>query len=287
MKAQFEKISAPIHSSFKAFVYEGARFSAPWHFHPEFELAYIEKGEGIRYVANSVQKFNAGDLVLLGSNLPHCWKNSLDVTSGVKSLVFQWDEHVLGENWINKSEFAPIKTLLAQSTRGLKFSDEIGLKYADVLKDIIKKPAFEKLIGFIQLLNKLALIDDCELLSSEHFSSSLNIKANARIDKIYNHIHSNFNKKIMLHEVASLVSMGDEAFCRFFKKTLNKSLFTFINEYRINVATKQLIETNKQVSQIAYECGFESLPYFYKQFQKFMSCSPLQFRKKYLNQISN
>ena len=76
--------------------------------------------------------------------------------------------------------------------------------------------------------------------------------------------------------------MRDETFCRFFKKSLNKSFFTFVNEYRINLSCKELIETNKQVSQIAYECGNESLPFFYRQFQKLMSCSPLVFKKMYL-----
>ncbi|WP_066218893.1 AraC family transcriptional regulator [Formosa haliotis] len=284
MKAQFEKVSTPIHSSFKAFVYEDVNFNAPWHFHPEFELTFIEKGEGIRYVANSVQKFDAGDFVLFGSNLPHCWKNTLNSGSRVKSLVFQWDENLLGADWIYKDEFYHIKNLLAKSVRGIKFSSQVGETYYNELVSILNKPAFDKLMSFVQLLNELALIDDYELLSSEYFSSSLNIKANARIDKVYEYIHAHYDKKIILNDVASLVSMGDEAFCRFFKKSLNKSLFTFVNEYRINIVCKQLIETNKQVGQIAYECGFESLPYFYKQFQKFMNCSPLQFRKNYLNQ---
>ena len=89
MKAQFEKIVTSVDSSFHAFLYENENFDAPWHFHPEYELTYIVKGKGMRYVGNSVQKFEEGDFVLLGSNLPHCWKNQHQYKGTVKSLVFQ------------------------------------------------------------------------------------------------------------------------------------------------------------------------------------------------------
>lgn len=135
---------------------------------------------------------------------------------------------------------------------------------------------------FVNLLDELSKQKKVKLLSTSEFTPNLNRKANNRIDKVYDFVRENYDKKIKLENVSSLVSMGDEAFCRFFKKSLNKSFFTFINEYRVNIACKLLIETNKQVSQIAYECGYESLPFFYRQFQKFMNCSPLVFKKKYL-----
>ncbi|WP_067146514.1 AraC family transcriptional regulator [Pseudotamlana agarivorans] len=281
MKAQFEKIPKIQNTSVHAFVYDGATFTAPWHFHPEFELTFIEKGEGIRYVANSVEPFTPGDMVLLGSNLPHCWKEDLVDDNGVKSLVFQWDDHLLGENWIEKKEFYNIKELLIRSARGIKFSPMLSPKFHSDLNRIINLPPFEKLMAFVGVLQKLALTTDYHFLGNEHFASDLNTKTNARIDKVYNYIHNHYSNKIVLHDVANLVSMGEEAFCRFFKKSLNKSLFAFINEYRVTMVCKQLIETNKQVKQIAYNCGFESLPFFYKQFQKYKGCSPLSFRKHY------
>ncbi|AUS06236.1 AraC family transcriptional regulator [Tamlana carrageenivorans] len=281
MKAQFEKIPKLQNTSVHAFVYEGDTFDAPWHFHPEFELTFIEKGEGIRYVANSVEPFIPGDMVLLGRNLPHCWKERLVSETGVKSLVFQWDDSLLGENWIEKKEFYNIKELLIKSARGIKFSPLLSSKFHSDLNRIIGLPPFEKLMAFVEVLQKLALTTEYQLLGNEHYISDLNTKTNARIDKVYNYIHTHYSKKIMLQDVAHLVSMGEEAFCRFFKKSLNKSLFAFINEYRVTMVCKQLIESNKQVKQIAYNCGFESLPFFYKQFQKYKGCSPLAFRKVY------
>lgn len=283
MKAQFEKIAASSESSFNAFIFEGENFDAPWHFHPEYELTYILKGEGIRYVGNNVQQFEEGDFVLVGANLPHCWKDSIQSRGIVKSIVIQWNEDILGADWIEKKEFKHIKTLLYKAQKGVLFNLTYAKKTKHKLLSILDESPFNKLIKFIQLLEELSVNNEFETLTSDGFIPSLNLKANKRIDKVYDFVQDNYDKKIKLNEVSSLVSMGDEAFCRFFKKSLSKSFFTFVNEYRINLACKMLIETNKQVSQIAYDCGYESLPFFYRQFQKFMNCSPLNFKKKYLS----
>ncbi|MFD1315188.1 AraC family transcriptional regulator [Namhaeicola litoreus] len=281
MKAQFEKIPNN-HHSLHAFIYENKDFDAPWHFHPEYELTYIVKGKGIRYIGNNIQKFEEGDFVLIGSNLPHCWKNTHQGSGSVKSIVFQWNESMLGADWLEKDEFYNIKMLLKKASKGILFKKSYAKKSLDKLYSIISKPPLNKLLSFLSLLEELSSEEDIDILTSAGFSPNLNLKANYRIDIVYDYVKVNYKNKIMLDEVSGLVSMGNEAFCRFFKKSLNKSFFTFINEYRINLASKMLIETNKQVSQIAYDCGYESLPFFYRQFQKFMHCSPLVFRKKYL-----
>ncbi|MGB5434492.1 MAG: AraC family transcriptional regulator [Maribacter sp.] len=286
MKAQYEKITGSGESSFNAFVYENENFDAPWHFHAEYELTYIEKGKGIRYVGNSVEKFEEGDLVLLGSNLPHCWKNSPQNTTQVKSLVFQWDDHLLGSDWLLRNEFKTIRAVLNKASEGIKFNEKYAQGISEKLKEIMDFPPFTKLIGFLQLLEELSTTHEMETLTTSGFLPNLNRITNKRIDKVYDFVQNNYDKKIKLTDVSSLVSMGDEAFCRFFKKAFNKSFFTFINEYRINLACKMLIETNMQISQIAYSCGYESLPFFYRQFKKFMGCSPLVYQKKYVRAFS-
>jgi len=280
MKAQFEKISKS-KSVLNAFIYEDFNFNAPWHFHPEFELTYILKGKGMRYVGNSIQKFEEGDFVLLGENLPHCWKNTDAEKDGVKSLVFQWDTTILGKNWLEKDTFYHIKKLFERTSKGVLFKDAYAMQKKDILIQIINKKGVDQLLSFIYVLEDLAHSNEFELLTHSGFSTNLNLKANHRIEKVQEYISLNYNKKIKLDDVANLTSMSNEAFCRFFKKYLNKSFFTFVNEYKINLASKLLIETNKQVSQIAYECGYESLPFFYRQFQKFMNCSPKTFKNSY------
>jgi len=281
MKAQFEKIDVKP-DALHAFIYEHDNFDAPWHFHPEYELTYIIKGKGIRYVGNSIQKFEEGDLVLLGSNLPHCWKNTVQKNTAVKSIVFQWNASLMGNNWLDNDAFYNIRSLLKQASKGIVFPSSYAEGLKAKLLDIIDKPPLDQLLSFLYVLEGLNTVEQVEFLISSGFSPNLNLKANHRIDAVYDYVERNYKTKIKLDDVSNLVAMGNEAFCRFFKKSLNKSFFTFINEYRINLASKMLIETNKQVSEIAYDCGYESLPFFYRQFQKFMNCSPLVFKKRYL-----
>ncbi|SFF67593.1 AraC-type DNA-binding protein [Salegentibacter agarivorans] len=281
MKAQFEKVTSSRNSSFNAFIYSDESFNAPYHFHPEYELTYILEGEGTRHVGNSVQQFEAGDFVLLGSNLPHCWKNSPSYNGDAKSLVFQWDDDLLGDGWLEKNEFRGIHKLLEKAAHGLKLKDDFEGNLLEKLSGIVDQPPIKRLLSFLHLLEELSAANNFETLTNINFKPNLNLKANSRVDRIYNFVQQNYQRKITLEEVSEVVSMGNEAFCRFFKRSLNKSFFSFLNEYRINMASKKLIYSNSQVGQIAYDCGYDSLPFFYRQFKKFKNCSPLSFRKSF------
>ncbi|GEC72470.1 transcriptional regulator, AraC family [Flavobacterium flevense] len=282
MKAKFEKIPIPNNNSFHAFMFENEDFDAPWHFHPEYELTYIIKGKGIRYVGNSIENFEEGDLVLLGTNLPHCWKNTNPDIKPVKSIVMQFNENILGDGWLEKNEFRSIKDLLEKSSRGIKFHAEISKEISKELIGVLNDSPLKKLFRFLNLLELLSNTKTQDYLISEGFAPNLNNKINHRINTIYSYVHQNYDQKIALNNVASEVAMSQEAFCRFFKKSLNKSFFTFVNEYRIHMVCEQLIKTNKAVNQIAFECGYESLPFFYRQFKKFKNSTPLDFKKKYI-----
>ncbi len=113
------------------------------------------------------------------------------------------------------------------------------------------------------------------------FVYELNPTNNERINAVYHFVRNNYQSKISLAAVAAHVNMSEEYFSRFFSKSLMKSFFTFLNEYRINQACKMLIETDKQVSEICYRTGFESIPFFYRQFKKVKNCAPQAFRLKY------
>ena len=282
MKAQFEKITTLRENSFKALSYEDRQFDAPWHYHPELELTYIASSNGLRYVGDSMQKFEERDLVLLGPDLPHCWKNTEPAGCIAKSIVIQWKEDFLGKDWLQKPEFSAIQNLLSLAQHGVKFGSEATSTVETMLFGILDKTPFQRLIFLLEILDRLAGSNDYTLLSGTGFVPNLKFDTSERINKVYNFVGQNYREKITLEEVASLVAMSEEAFCRFFKKTLNKTFFTFLNEYRINLACKFLIETDLQVTQVAFECGYESLPYFYRQFQKFAGCSPGSYKKEYL-----
>jgi AraC-like DNA-binding protein len=100
---------------------------------------------------------------------------------------------------------------------------------------------------------------------------------------VHDFVSKNYHRKIYLKEVAALTNLSEQSFSRFFSKIMGRSFFVFLNEFRINMAVRLLLDTDNSVSQIGYSCGYESLPFFYKQFKKLKRSSPLAYRKSYLD----
>jgi AraC-like DNA-binding protein len=279
MKALYEKIVPHGANSFNAYSYEKDEFDTPWHYHPEFELTYIISSKGVRYTGNTFENFQENDFVLLGQNLPHCWKNIGLQTDKASAIVVHFDVNLLGENWMHKPEFANIATLLSRSQNGVKFDVRTARQYRVNLERLLASTSFEKMLSLLDILNGLSGVPNTKELCDRPLH--LDLEDHERINKVYHLVRSRYQEKISLSDIANAVNMRRESFSRFFSKTMNKPFFAFLNEYRINAACKMLIESDLQVSQVSYSCGFESLPFFYRQFKKYKSTSPHQYRAAY------
>lgn len=281
MKAQYEAITPLSSNSFNAFIQEKKAFDAPWHYHPEYELTFILSSRGLRYVGNSVERFSDYDLVLLGPNLPHCWKNTDQDSTMARAIVIQWKEDFLGNGWLERQEFAAIRKLFQASGKGLKFDKATALQLKKLFFNTLNLPPFEKLLNLLQILNRLAQTKQTHVLCEQNFTTNMDLHDSERINRIYQYVEEHYQEKITLAKVAAQVNMGEESFSRFFAKTMKKPFFSFLNEYRINMASKLLIETDLQVIQVCYNSGYESLPFFYRQFKKFKGYTPQKFRSIY------
>ena len=280
MKPHFK----PIPSESKLFKVEfqesSKEFYYPWHYHPELELAYIVSGKGVRYVGNSIENFYKDDLVLLGSNLPHIW-NTTDQEEPVTAIVIYLKEDFFDQIWMQSIEFNAIRELLTLMSKGIKVDDSIALKLKQKFFCLLKASPFDKLMILLQILQDLSYNPSFKFLCEQEFTCDLNHIDNARINTVYDYIQSNYLRQITLSDIASKVNMTEEYFSRFFSKTMKKPFFEFLNEYKINKACKLLIETDKQVNEVCYEAGFESIPFFYRQFKKFKNCQPKNYRLNY------
>lgn len=281
MKAQYEKIIPQESNSFNAYAYEKEEFDTPWHYHPEYELTYIVSSKGVRYTGNTFENFEENDLVLLGPNLPHCWKNTGVQTSKASAIVIHFDMELLGKEWISKPEFFPIRKLLELSRYGLKFDSLPALLVRPKLDRLLTCDPFGRLISLLEILHELSGRAHAKTLCDRTLQTDLNLDDHERINTIYQFVRARYSEKISLADVANEVNMGREPFSRFFSKTMNKPFFSFLNEYRINAACKLLIESDMQVTQICYACGFESLPFFHRQFKKYKGNSPYRYRAAY------
>ena len=258
-----------------AFIFEKEQFDMPLHVHPEYELTLILQSSGIRYVGNHLADFEPGDLVLLGSNLPHCWKNTSNPSKS-KSLVIQWQGKLLHDHPI----FDPIHQLMQQSLRGLKITENQE-KIRDLMHDIVQVQGLRRYLLLIELLQLIAQNKNNEQLAGASYDNDANDHTTNRLEMVQSYVKDHFQEKIKLVDIASQLSMSEQAFSRFFSKKMNKPFFVFLNEYRINRASRFIFETDLQMSEIAYRCGYDSLPFFYKQFKKFKGYTPLEFRKMY------
>lgn len=282
MKPYFKPIPSDESNLLKAVYQENAKeFDYPWHFHPEYELTYIVSSRGMRYVGNSIENFSEDDLVLIGANLPHCWINSPEQQQVASAVVVYFKEDFIREGWISSGEFISIRYLLELSNKGIRFDKSVALKLKEKFFELQKLPALDRLILILKILQELAETTDRQILCEQGFTYELNHTNNERINKVYKYIEANYYKKMSLTDISKQVNMTEESFSRFFSKTMKKSFFEFLNEYKINRACKLLIETDKQISEICYAAGFETIPFFYRQFKKFKNCQPKNYRMLY------
>lgn len=182
---------------------------------------------------------------------------------------------------MNSGEFGSIRNLLELSAKGIKFDKSVALKLKPRIFELHRLPSLDRLILTLRILQELAETSERHILCEQGFSYELNHTNNGRINKVYKYIEANYHNKISLTDIAREVNMTEESFSRFFSKTMKKTFFEFLNEYKINRACKSLIETDKQISEICYASGFESIPFFYRQFKKFKNCQPKNYRMYY------
>ncbi|WP_298763150.1 AraC family transcriptional regulator [uncultured Polaribacter sp.] len=285
-KPTLEKITPSFGSSLlvKQHVQFLKKNKAFWHFHPEIEIVYVNKGKGKRHIGNHIGYFNNSQLVLIGSNLPHMGFVDRLTTNGSETLI-QFKPDFLGADFFSIPEMQAINQLFERAKKGIRFNIEIKKRIGAKIENLAGLEGAERIIAFLNILKELAETDDYTILNANGFAFETQPQDNKKIDVIFKHINENFTRSIPLEEVADLVSMTVPAFCRFFKKTTSKTFTKLVNEYRVVHATKLLSESNMSIADIAFECGFNNFSHFNKLFKEFTGKSASKYRSEMLNLI--
>lgn len=276
MRAIFENLPVGAQQSINAFRYAAKSFTTPWHFHPQHELTLIEESSGTKFIGDHVGAYAPGELVLLRGNLPHCWKNQPS-TGLSRSTVIQWNP----ETFARAPELDTVFQLTQAAARGIIFDSR---DTAAILPEMQNLPDLAPAEKYIHLLSILQQLATCRYnyLSAAAFQETLPSADGNRMQRIHRYVEQNFQRKVQLAEIAQQVHLSEQAFNRFFRKMMGRPFFLFLNEYRINRVSQLLVETDWPVGRIAHACGFASLPFFHRQFRRFMSATPLQYRKQHL-----
>jgi AraC-like DNA-binding protein len=279
MKTQLEEIQPDNDSSFHIMVNPRLNDFFFWHFHPEFELVFIDGASGTRHVGEHISRYEDSDLVFIGSNIPH-----LNFDYGVKTdyekTVLHIHPNFLKEAFYNTPELSSIHQLFEKSRYGIAFGKESKKLVGERIKRLHLLPKFEQFLEILQLFQILANVSDIELLHLQPVENQHNRKEEERLKTIYQFIDDNFQRKIEIEEVSELSRLSKPAFCRYFKKMTRLTFTEFLGHYRVNQA-KKLLRLDKNVTETCFECGFESLSYFNRTFKKITGENPMSFKKRY------
>jgi AraC-like DNA-binding protein len=259
-----------------------------WHYHPELELTLIRKGRGLRLVGDSIERFGDGDLILLGSNLPHLWKSDAVYFQHlpdlhIEAIAVHFLEDFWGKQMIALPEFRTIRELFQKAKRGIKITGKTKQQLIPLMESMLKVKQATRLGTLINMLQIIASSNNCSFLASVGFASSFDQEHADKINAIYAYTLNNFQKKISINSAAREANLSPHSFCRYFKSRTRKTYGRFVLEVRIGYACKLLIENKMNISQIAYACGFNNISNFNRQFKGLIKKTPLQYVKMYKN----
>lgn len=264
--------------SFVAYSFTVPFFEFKWHYHPEYELTLITEGEGNRIVGDSHEGFSTGDLVLLGSGLPHTWSGKKRKKKDYSAVVIQFSEAFISK-FTALSEGKAIRLMLGDASKGLCFQTASSSVKKNIEK-LVEKEGLSKIIALLEILNILTK-EIAVPLSSLEYTPAGNPENENRINKICGYILQHSDENITLEQMAAMVHLSKSAFCKFFKRMMKISFSDYINEIRIANSCQLLLETDKTVREIAMLAGFESLTYFNRVFLRKKSATPMGFRKEF------
>lgn len=285
MKVQLESIEPAPGSSFRILVSPRLNDFYYWHFHPEYELVFIEleSGGGTRHVGEHMERYEGSDLVFIGSHIPH-----LNLDYGVRcdyvKIVVQMREDFLATTFPNIPELQYIQSLFEKSRKGLYFNGETKKIVGERLKLFPTLPQFQQFIEILEIFQLLATSSEVNEMHAQAYMHYYNVKEQERIRRVYQFIENHYQEKIEIEAVAKFSHLTKAAFCRYFKKMTRMTFTEFLNQYRINQAKKLLLQ-DKNVTEVCFECGFESLSYFNRMFKKVTGENPLRFKKKHLAEV--
>lgn len=286
MDPSIEHLPRETQESFVIKQFEFPYFSTPWHYHPEYEIVLILESEGKKYIGDSIGDFKKEDLAIIGSNLPHTYKNDnsyyqKDSTKKAKSIVIHFSKNSLGNDFLSLPEAQNINYLLDNCPGGFNIKGKTNRRVRKLMKKMLNQKGITRWQSLLKILVEIADSKDLEQISRTNLEG-FNTKESERLAKVFEFLYSNYMNEIKLADVAKLTNMTETSFSRFFIQRTKKSLSEFLMEIRLHNACKMLQKNNLNISEIGYQNGFNNLSNFNRQFKKHYLHSPREYRSQFL-----
>jgi AraC-like DNA-binding protein len=266
------------------FYHERNPFSR-WHYHPEYELVLIRKGVGKRMVGDSIDRFDEGDLVLLGSNLPHEWLcddayfNHPDGFQG-EGIVIQFLDNFLGDSFFRLPENRRLQRLLDDSSRGCLLVGKTKETLTQLMIKMVDMAPDDRLYALFTIFQVLSKTGEYQPLASPNFMGSFQADYGQSMKKVIEYIMRHFQEKIPMKTLLDIANMSSTTFSTVFKKNYNMTFSEYVLKMRIGYACSLLTDNNRSIAQISQDAGFENLSNFNRLFKKAKGITPKEFRRK-------
>lgn len=283
VKALFEKITIHEQRSLLVRRFQMPQFDVPWHYHPEYELTYIAQGCGRRFVGDHVESFTAGDLILIGPDMPHFWRSDDEYYQPESVLTAEWivlqfpqvfTQQVLQ----NLPEATAITNLLTRARYGLRFSTDASARISEEIIRLTSQTGLDQVLSTLHILNQLATDRASCLLASEGYQLAPGVADTERMKRVLEFTLAHFRDEIRIGQIASVAGMAPAAFCRYFKKRTRKTYVEYLNELRVGHARKLLTNADLSVGQVGLDCGFNNISHFHRQFKLVTGMTPLRYQ---------
>ncbi len=251
-----------------------------FHQSNEWELSYIITGSGTRVIGDMMETFSKGEIILIPPKLPHGWyfdEHVHDNHGKIENITIIFPDSLLDKCIDTFPETRTSIYKLKEIQEGVSLKGNILPVVQRLMYSMTSQNNMEQLSTLLLIFLHLASSNEMQIVGNRRQKN----KEAQKIQEVYRYILSNYNKKILLDDVARYVGMNSSSFCTFFKREKGMSFFSALNEYRINCACLMLRETVMSVAEICYSVGFNDIPYFNRTFKKTIGKSPKDYRMQF------
>lgn len=283
MQPWFERVTVPPDRSWTLFDRRLPEFPFNWHYHPEFELTLTLNSRGMRFVGDHVERYDDGDLALLGPDLPHAWQSeaTLDPTAEHRAIVCwftrAWIEGMIGL----MPELARLRPMLEAAGRGLVFAPAARAAARDGLVALVVLPPERQALALLAVLLDLAEDATWRTLAAGEMAIGEAPRDRARMARVLAWLHANYLEPLRLAPLCRIAHLSESQLQRMFRRSARMSLSAYVTQMRIGHACRLLIQTEASIGRIATEAGFSDAAHFARCFRAARGVTASRYRASF------
>lgn len=292
MKPVLEHLPKDNDQSFVTRFFDYQYYPTPWHYHPEMEIVLVTESTGKRFIGDHISDFKPGNLALIGSNIPHTYRNDdkyyeKDTSLRASSIVVHFTEDSLGQDFLNLPEGKVLRGLFEQASYGLEINGKANHTIGKKLHELVLLEGLKKWLCLTEILLDISNAKNDAIKITKAKYVGYNEKESTRLCNVFNWVAANLEQEITLSEAARVAQMNVNAFSRFFSLRTRKTFSEFIQELRMQKAARLLMESDMPITQICFECGYNNISNFNRRFLSFYNMNPMKYKKTFLKNVTN